>query len=97
MTQQPELQSTRTKYDGWLVVFPRGRADGYFEVAEKHENGTVTFWTRNMGHCGTLKPDVETKPVTRCVERERVELIKRGIQRGIELSQIQYDLAKSSS
>lgn len=83
-------------YESWLVVFPRGK-DGdmdYFIVGEKNTDGTVTFWTMNMGSRGTLNPDVVNKPVTRAKERERVDLAKRGIDRGVQRMQAQYDVEK---
>jgi hypothetical protein len=85
-------------YENWIVVFPRGK-DGdmdYFIVGQKNaEDGTVTFWTMNMGSRGKLNPDVITKPVTRAKERERVDWAKQGIERGLERMQARFDIEKA--
>jgi hypothetical protein len=88
------------EYENWLVVFPRQGDHDYFLVAEKNENGSVTFWNYTawgaMGEEGKLKPEAETKPVTRKKERDRVDHTKRMIQKGVERSQMMYDLIKAN-
>lgn len=71
-------------YENWLVVFPQADRDDYFIVMEKHADGTVTHWQYAMfgavGHAGTLKPEVKTKPVTRAKERAEVDRVKKMIE-----------------
>ena len=89
-------QKSSLGYENWLVWYRREDAeDRYFRVFEKNPDGSVTEWCRNFGTTGFLKPDVQVKPVTTKKEREWVDHVKRMIQRGMELTDIQYMLMRA--
>ena len=83
-------------YENWLIVFPRGKADSYFLAAEKNDDGTVTFSNGRWGTRGTLRPDLETKPVTTKKEREWVDHCKRMRERATKINDALYQVAKAN-
>jgi hypothetical protein len=83
-------------YENWIIIFPRGKADGYFVAAEKNADGTVTFQSGRFGERGTLRPDLETKPVTTKKEREWVNHCLRMQDRASRVNDALYRVAKAN-
>lgn len=83
-------------YENWLIVFPRGRADSYFVAAEKNTDGTVTFQSGRFGERGTLRADVETKPVTTKKERDWVDHCLQMQDRAGRINDALYQVAKAN-
>jgi hypothetical protein len=84
-------------YENWIIIFPRGKADDYFVAAEKNTDGTVTFSRgRGFGERGTLRSEVETKPVTTKKEREWVDHCLQMQDRAARINDALYQVAKAN-
>ena len=83
-------------YENWLIVFPRGKADGYMIAGEKNTDGTITFSRGRMAERGTLRADLETKPVTTKKERELVDHCREMQDRAARINSALYAVAKAN-
>ena len=83
-------------YENWLIVFPRGKADGYFVAGEKNGDGTVTFSRGRMGDRGVLRTDLETKPVTTKKERDWIDHCRKMQDRAARVNDALYQVAKAN-
>jgi len=86
-------------YEGWIIVFPRGKADGYFVAMRENADGTVSSVSRGAFGWemrGTLRPELETKPVTTKKERDWVDHCQRMEDRAGRVSDALYQVAKAN-
>jgi hypothetical protein len=86
-------------YEDWLIVFPRGKADGYFVAMKKNADGTVSSVSRSafgLGMRGTLRPELETKSVTTKKEREWVDHCRRMEEKAGAVNDALYAVMKAN-